>query len=191
MLPPSIDYTDKDFDALRERLIALVRSVFPDWSDFSVASFGNVLLEMFAFIGDVLGFYLEAQSRESRLATLTPHFTAEGTQRDLWLESLQHSIADDGIFLQGDDSALTEHDASGQQGSRRRHGSAQRFVHGEPLTHGRRIGPAQERQQFGVQGDVYRRAAPVAGEYPVDGDRRPQTLRISAEVSETRSRKRQ
>jgi hypothetical protein len=55
-LPPSIDYTDKDFDALRERLIALVRSVFPDWSDFSVASFGNVLLEMFAFVGDLLGF---------------------------------------------------------------------------------------------------------------------------------------
>ena len=71
MLPPSIDYTDKDFDALRERLIALVRSVFPDWSDFSVASFGNVLLEMFAFVGDVLGFYLDAQARESRLATAT------------------------------------------------------------------------------------------------------------------------
>jgi hypothetical protein len=70
-LPPSIDYTDKDFDALRERLIALVRSVFPDWSDFSVASFGNVLLEMFAFVGDVLGFYLDAQARESRLATAT------------------------------------------------------------------------------------------------------------------------
>jgi hypothetical protein len=71
LLPPSTDYTDKDFDSLRERLIALVRSVFPDWSDFSVASFGNVLLEMFAFVGDVLGFYLDAQSRESRLATAT------------------------------------------------------------------------------------------------------------------------
>lgn len=66
MLPPSIDYTDKDFDALRERLIALVRSVFPDWSDFSVASFGNVLIEMFAFVGDVLGFYLDAQTRGGR-----------------------------------------------------------------------------------------------------------------------------
>jgi hypothetical protein len=71
ILPPTIDYTDKDFDALRERLIALIGSVFPDWSDFSVASFGNVLLEMYAFVGDVLSYYLDAQARESRLATAT------------------------------------------------------------------------------------------------------------------------
>lgn len=71
ILPPSVDYTDKDFDALRARLIALVRSVFPDWSDFSVATFGNVLLEMYAFVGDVVTFYLDAQARESRLVTAT------------------------------------------------------------------------------------------------------------------------
>ena len=66
ILPPSVDYTDKDFDALRERLIALVASAFPDWSDFSVASFGNLLLEMYAFVGDVITYYLDAQARESR-----------------------------------------------------------------------------------------------------------------------------
>ncbi len=71
ILPPSVDYTDKDFDALRARLIALIGSVFPDWSDFSVASFGNVLLEMYAFVGDVLAYYLDNQARESRLATAT------------------------------------------------------------------------------------------------------------------------
>ena len=71
MLPASVDYTDKDFDALRARLIALTRSVFPDWSDFSVAGFGNQLLEMYAFIGDVLTFYLDNQARESRLVTAT------------------------------------------------------------------------------------------------------------------------
>ena len=71
LLPPSVDYTDRDFDALRERLIALVRSAFPDWSDFSVASFGNLLIELYAFVGDVVSFYLDAQARESRLATAT------------------------------------------------------------------------------------------------------------------------
>jgi len=30
ILPQSVDYTDKDFDSLRARLIALIRSVFPD-----------------------------------------------------------------------------------------------------------------------------------------------------------------
>ncbi|NVJ28046.1 t4-like baseplate wedge, partial [Myxococcus sp. AM011] len=57
LLPASTDYTHRDFDALRARLVALTKSVFPDWSDFDVASFGNVLLEMYAFIGDVLSFY--------------------------------------------------------------------------------------------------------------------------------------
>jgi len=70
-LPPSVDYTDKDFDSLRARLIALLKSVFPDWTDFDVASFGNLLLEMFAFVGDVLTFYQDNLARESRLVTAT------------------------------------------------------------------------------------------------------------------------
>ena len=61
ILPGSVDQTDKDFDALRARLIALVQSAFPVWSDFSVASFGTLLLELYAFVGDVLGFYLDGQ----------------------------------------------------------------------------------------------------------------------------------
>jgi hypothetical protein len=69
--PLTIDYTDKDFEALRAKLIAFVKSVFPDWSDFSVASFGNILLEMCAFIDDVVTFYLDNHARESRLVTAT------------------------------------------------------------------------------------------------------------------------
>lgn len=45
--------------------------MFPDWSDHDVATFGNILLEMFAFVGDVLGFYLDNHARESRLVTAT------------------------------------------------------------------------------------------------------------------------
>ena len=71
LLPPNLNLTDKDFDSLRLRLIALVKSVFPDWSDFSTASFGNVLLELYAFVGDVLTYYLDQQARESRLVTAT------------------------------------------------------------------------------------------------------------------------
>lgn len=71
LLPPNRDFTDKDFDALRVRLIALVKSVFPGWSDFEVAGFGNLLIEMYAFVGDVITFYLDNQARESRLVTAT------------------------------------------------------------------------------------------------------------------------
>jgi len=71
LLPTTVDFTDKDFDSLRLRLQNLVRSVFPDWTDFNVASFGNILLELFAFVGEVLTFYQDNQARESRIVTAT------------------------------------------------------------------------------------------------------------------------
>lgn len=71
LLARNVDYTDKDFDALRLRLQNLIGSVFPEWTDFNVANFGNILLELFAFVGDVLTFYQDGQSRESRLITAT------------------------------------------------------------------------------------------------------------------------
>ena len=71
LIPPNLDYTDKDFDALRVRLQGLIRQVFTDWTDFNVATFGNMLLELFCFVGDVVGFYQDSQSRESRIISAT------------------------------------------------------------------------------------------------------------------------
>jgi uncharacterized phage protein gp47/JayE len=69
LIAPAVDYTAVDFDSLRARLIQLVESVFPEWTDHDVANFGNVLIELFAFVGDVLGYYLDAQAREAFLTT--------------------------------------------------------------------------------------------------------------------------
>lgn len=69
MIRPSLDYTSKDFDALRDRLFNLIPSAFPQWTDRQVADFGNLLVEMFAFCGDVLGFYQDNQANESRWTT--------------------------------------------------------------------------------------------------------------------------
>src|SRR4051812_44127695 len=71
LLARATDYTDKDFDSLRLRLQSLVRSVFPDWTDFNVANFGNILLELYAFVLDVVVVYQDNQARESRLMTAT------------------------------------------------------------------------------------------------------------------------
>lgn len=69
LLPVSADYTDKDFDSVRRRLFALIASVFPTWTDDSIANFGNILLEMFAWCMDVIGFYQDNQAGESRITT--------------------------------------------------------------------------------------------------------------------------
>lgn len=71
ILPTSVDYTDKDFDSLRLRLQNLIRSVFPEWTDYNVANFGNILVELYAFVGDVLGYYQDNQALQSRITTAT------------------------------------------------------------------------------------------------------------------------
>ena len=68
-IPAPIDYSDKDFDSLRDRLFSLIRSVYPNWTDTAVANFGNVMIESFAYVGDVLNFYQDKQARESRFGT--------------------------------------------------------------------------------------------------------------------------
>lgn len=70
-LPSSADFTDKDFDSLWLRFQALIRSVFPTWTDFSITNFGNILAQLAAFTGDVLTFTQDNQALESRITTAT------------------------------------------------------------------------------------------------------------------------
>lgn len=69
LLPVNTDYTDLDFDATNDRLERLIRSVFPGWTDFNYANFGNILKELNAHILDSLGFYLDGHAGESRWTT--------------------------------------------------------------------------------------------------------------------------
>lgn len=71
LLGPSTDYSDKDFDALRLRLRNLITSAFPEWTDEDVANFGNILVEMLAFVGDVLTKYQDNQAGEAYLLRAT------------------------------------------------------------------------------------------------------------------------
>lgn len=71
LISTPVDYTDKDLASIRARLYALVGSVFPEWTDQNVANFGNVLVELYAFVGDLLTFYQDRQAAESRIATAT------------------------------------------------------------------------------------------------------------------------
>jgi hypothetical protein len=71
LIAVTTDYTDKDQAAIEVRLRSLVRSVFPEWSDETVADFGNVLLACFSFVGGVLTFYQDNQAGEAFFATAT------------------------------------------------------------------------------------------------------------------------
>lgn len=65
------DYTDLDFASLRLRLLALATSAFPDVAWDAEAGLETLLLELHAFVGDVLAKYLNSAARESRWTTAT------------------------------------------------------------------------------------------------------------------------
>lgn len=69
ILPSTLDYTDRDFDALRVRLYKGLQTVYPDWSDTEVATFGNLMVEMYCFVGDVHTYYGNRHAREAHWAT--------------------------------------------------------------------------------------------------------------------------
>lgn len=73
---PTLDYSNRDFASLRLRLQGLARSVIPEWTDFNAANYGNMLLEMMAYVGDNLAFYQDAQAREMFWPTLTRRISA-------------------------------------------------------------------------------------------------------------------
>ena len=66
---PTIDYTARDYDSI----LASMRALIPHrlgWTDHtSEADFGNVLLELFANMGDVLSYYQDRVADESFLTT--------------------------------------------------------------------------------------------------------------------------
>ena len=63
-----IKYLNRDFSSFRTNLIDYTRTYFPTtYSDFSPASPGMMFMEMAAYVGDVLSFYLDNQVQETYL----------------------------------------------------------------------------------------------------------------------------
>ena len=65
-----INYTNREFDSIRDDLMEIAERLYPDsFKDFSEASFGALMIDTVAYIGDQLSFYLDYQANESFLNT--------------------------------------------------------------------------------------------------------------------------
>ena len=64
-----LPYINKDYDAIRQELVARIPQLTDRWTDFNESDLGIVLLELFAGIGDLLAYYLDAQAAECYLPT--------------------------------------------------------------------------------------------------------------------------
>jgi len=63
-LPNAIDYTDKDFRSLRAALLQLAEQQLPEWTDRSPADLGVLLVDLFAYMGDVILYYQDRIASE-------------------------------------------------------------------------------------------------------------------------------
>ena len=65
---PPINYTSREFATIKQDLVSYAKRYYPDtFNDFSEASFGSMMLDMVAYVGDVISFYLDYQVNESFL----------------------------------------------------------------------------------------------------------------------------
>src|SRR5438105_255826 len=68
---PAIDYTARDYTGFRDAMLAHAAQVFPEWTGRNAADFGVVMVELMAYLGDILSYYQEAAAREAFLSTAT------------------------------------------------------------------------------------------------------------------------
>jgi len=65
-----IDYTHREYESIRKDLIDIAQRFYPDtFQDFSEASFGSLVLDAVAYVGDQLSFYLDYNVNETFLDT--------------------------------------------------------------------------------------------------------------------------
>ena len=64
----NIKYTNRDYDALMKTMIDNIKYYYPNSvNDFSPASPAMIVLQLIAYVGDVLNFYIDRQVKESLL----------------------------------------------------------------------------------------------------------------------------
>lgn len=67
-----VKYLGRDFDSLKKGLIEFTKTYYPDtYNDFNEASPGMMFIEMAAYVGDVLNYYVDSQFKESLLLHAT------------------------------------------------------------------------------------------------------------------------
>lgn len=70
-IPESIDYTSRDYFAIREALIARVQKNIPTWDGTDPTDFGVAMVEAFAYMGDIVNYYIDRIANEAYLGTAT------------------------------------------------------------------------------------------------------------------------
>lgn len=68
---PAFDYTSRDYFSIRQDLLNRASSLIPEWESTDASEFGNVFVDLWAYMGDILHFYVDRAASETFLETAT------------------------------------------------------------------------------------------------------------------------
>lgn len=66
---PQVDYTSRDYLSLRDEMAALIPFFAPKWTNRDPSDFGMTLIELFAYMGDQLNYYIDRSLNEAFITT--------------------------------------------------------------------------------------------------------------------------
>ena len=66
---PQVDYTSRDYSAIRRDLINLIQFYNPAWTNRDASDFGMTLIELFSYLGDILNYYVDRSANEAFITT--------------------------------------------------------------------------------------------------------------------------
>jgi hypothetical protein len=67
----SFDYTSRDYLTIRQDLLDRASQVLPEWTTRNRADFGVLMVDLWAYMGDVLHYYIDRAAAEAYLGTAT------------------------------------------------------------------------------------------------------------------------
>lgn len=65
----TFDYTNRDYLSIRTDLLARASTVFPEWSSRDSSDFGMLFVDLVAYMGDILHYYVDQAAKEAFLDT--------------------------------------------------------------------------------------------------------------------------
>jgi hypothetical protein len=69
---PQVDYTSRDFLSIRDDLYLLVPTYAPQWKSYKDSTdFGNALIQLQAYLGDLQSYYIDRSANEAFISTAT------------------------------------------------------------------------------------------------------------------------
>lgn len=70
-IKPAFDYASRDYSNIQRDLLRRAEQVAPLWTDRDPSDFGMMLVDLWAYMGDVIHYYIDRVSKEAFIQTAT------------------------------------------------------------------------------------------------------------------------